>query len=555
MWQKELANRMQDAETSVRKDIIAEYEVSTGHSLQHLYRVAKKNGFITGRVRSDKGVLKSGLTDGQIEFVAGLLYVTGRENKGPIMPIERALQIAVDNEIIEEDQVSLGTITRVLRDRQLSKRHMKAPNPHIEMRSLHPNHTHVFDVSVCIQYYLKNKKLNIMDEREFYKNKPENFEKIKERLLRYVIVDHFSGAMYFKYYSTTGETQANLYDFLKEAWSPKTDDRLPFRGVPFNLLMDAGSGNTSRAIVGMLERMDVNIPKGLPHNPRRQGAVETAHTIIEQWFETVLRIQPATSTEELNAWGLDFLIWFSAKKLHSRHGMPRTQCWMQIKPEELRELPPVEMLQDLFRNPEEDRTVDGGYHISFRGKPYQLKHIPGLFKGAKIKAVLKPWKWPVIDVIYKETTYEVNPIERLSPELGRFNSTAAVIGEEFKASPETITQKAKEAIENLAYGETKKKDSKPFAGIKVFGHHAGKVGLSFIEKKGRPLEVSRDTVDHTIPFTEFLKRVVQHIGPISKELNQKLRAKHGDAITLKEVDAAIKRLEGREEIKKDQAVI
>jgi hypothetical protein len=229
---------------------------------------------------------------------------------------------------------------------------------------------------------------------------------------------------------------------------------------------------------------------------------------------------------------------------------------MSIKPEELRELPPDEILQDLFTNPEEERTVDGGYYISFRGKPYQLKHIDGLFKGAKVKAVLKPWKWPVIEIIYKGITYEANPVERLSPELGAFKSTAAVIGEDFKAQPHTITQKAKENFDNLAYGENRGKDSAPFAGIKVFGHHTDKVGaLSFIDRKGVPLEVSRDAIDPAITFAEFLKRVIQRTGPISKELNQRLREQYGKAITIKEAEAVIKGLENGEELKDGQAVI
>lgn len=543
MWQIEFTDELKVAAARERKDILAKYMQLTGRSKPQLYRIAKENGFQTGRTRSDKGVLKSGLSDEQVEFIAALMYTTGRENKGPIMPVERALKIAADNGIIEEGQVAPVTMSRILRERQLSKRHMKVPAPHVDLRSLHPNHTHVFDVSVCIQYYLKNGRLSIMDERDFYKNKPENFAKIKERLLRYVVVDHFSGAFYFKYYNTTGETQDNLFSFLQEAWSHKDNEKLPFRGVPFHILMDTGAANKSKAIVAFLERLGVTIPKGLPYNPRRQGACETQHNIIEGWFESGLRIQPAYSTEQLNDWAIDFMTWFQAKKTHSRHGMPRTQCWMLIKQNELRELPEFEILQDLYANPEEERTVDGTYMISFRGKIFNLKHIEGLFRGAKVKAVLKPYSWPVIEVLYQGNRYEVNPIETLSPQQGSFRANAAVIGSDHRSQPETMTDKAKKRFENMAFGAEKKKGAIPFEGLQVFGSLSDEVAnLSFMEKAGTPITVDRGIAEKRIPIIEFFKKLKSEVGAISPELNQSIREQYGDSIDVKEAEEVIRRI-------------
>lgn len=545
MWQVELAEKLKGSGRRERRAILDAYAQTTGYSRPQLYRIARKHGFDTGRRRRDKGVLKSGLTDGQIEFLAALLHVTGRENKGPIMPTEMALQIAVDNGIIDQGQVSVSTVNRILRERQISKRHQTAPEPHTTMRSLHPNHTHVVDVSVCIQYYLKNGRLGFMDERDFYKNKPQNFAKVKTRLLRYVLVDHFSSAFYFKYYDTTGETQNNLYDFLKESWAPKENPKLPFRGVPLNLLMDRGSANISKSIVSMLERLDVNIPEGRPYNPRRQGAVETTHEIIEGWFEAGLRIQPATTVEELNAWAVDFAAWYNATKRHSRHGMPRSACWMQITTDQLRDLPPDDILQDLYANPEEERTVDGTYCISYRGNTYHLKHVDGLFRGAKVRAVLKPYRWPSIDVRFRDTVYEVNPIDVLPADLGGFRRNAAVIGESYRSQPETEAQKAKKRFENIAYGEKRRKDSVPFEGLRVFGHHADKVdGIAFMEKRGTPIEVDRAITERSISMVEFLKRLRGEIGRVSPELNRSLREKYGDSIDVTEADAVLRSLSG-----------
>lgn len=543
MWQAELVERLKNAKPRERRDIIEEYSKKTGRSKPQLYRVAKAHGFETGRTRCDKGVLKSGLTEGQINYVAAIIHTTGRENKGPIMPVERALQIAIDNGVIEEGQITPVRLTAILKERQLSKTHMKAPAPHTEMRSLHPNHVHVFDVSVCIQYYLKDGKMAIMDERDFYKNKLEKFTKIKARLMRYVIADHFSGAFHLKYYNAAGESADNLFDFLKEAWAKKQDEKLPFHGVPFNLLMDSGAANTARATVALLERMDVNVPKGRPYNPRRQGALETMHSVLEEWFESGLRIQPAFDVDTLNAWADDFSIWFQAMKEHSRHGMPRSQCWLMIKPEQLRLLPPDDILQDLFANPEEECTVNGDYSIRFRGNRYNVKHVEGVFARAKVKAILKPFKWPKVDVSYQGKLYECEPITILPAHLGGFRADAAVIGSEYRSQPETVTQQAEKVLENLAYGEERKKDSVPFAGARVFGHHAEKVeGLSFIQRQGTPIEIDRQITEKSISMIEFLKRLRSAIGTITPELNRELKERYGESIDVKEAEEVIRRI-------------
>ena len=543
MWQEEMVEELKEADCKGRKAVLAKYSDKSGFCNQHLYRVAAEYGWVSGKkTRADKDVLKSGLTDDQVTFIAGLIYETGRENKGPIMPVEKAIIIAEDNGIIKPGQATPATMNRILRERQMSKVHMNAPAPHTDMRSLHPNHCHLVDVSVCIQYYLKDGKLSMMDERDFYKNKPHNFAKIKLRLLRYLLVDHFSGAFYLKYYETTGETQDNLWNFLKDAWVHKNNDRYQFRGVPFQMLMDTGAANTSKAIVKFLGKLEINIPKGRPYNPRRQGAVETHHKIIEEWFESGLRIQPATSVEQLNEWAVDFSAWFHANHKHTRHGMTRSACWSLITSVQLRELPGDEILQDLFANPEEERTVQN-YTISFRGKDYSLKHIEGLFNGAKVMAVLKPFKLPNIDVIFNDQAYEAQPIEMLPAHLGGFRANAAIIGETFRAQPETGTQRAIKRFDEMAYGEIRKKDAVPFEGIQVYGNQSDKIDkVAFIRKTGTAMEVDRGLVVEDMPMAEFFRKLFQAIGPIAPELNQELRAKYGTAINKKEAEEVIEKI-------------
>lgn len=540
MWQETFASELKTSQPRDRKLILGKYKDSTGLSNQHLYRIAAEYGFSSGRKnRADKGTLKTGITGQQIELIGALMYETGRENKGPIMPVERAIQIAEMNGYMEPGLVTPSTMNRILRERQMSKTHMKADSPHTPMRSLHPNHTHVYDVSVCIQYYMKDGKMGIMDERDFYKNKFENFAKIKTRLLRYVIVDHFSGAFMFKYFNTTGETKDNLWDFLKWAWAGGHHEKIPFRGVPFHLLMDTGAANKSHAIVEFLGRLGVNIPKGLPYNPRRQGACETTHTIIEEWFESGLRIQPGTSEEDINAWALDMAAWHQATKLHTRHGMPRTQCWMLIKEGQLRELPDEETLQDIYLDKQETRDVSGSYTIEFKGKEYNIHHIPGIFRKAKVNIIQKIYKKPLIDVEWEGKLYEASPIEMLPKVEGKFRADAAVIGETYHAQKETRTQQAVKRFDNMAYGEEKKKGDMPFEGLNVFGGLADQISVDFINKKGTPIEVDRGAMETHISFTEFLKKLRAEIGTIAPAMNAELRAQYESGIEINKAEEVI----------------
>lgn len=544
MWQEDLVAKLDSAKPTERKAVLEKFRVLTGHTPQHLYRVAKANGFNAGRKsREDKGKFKSELSVGQIEFVASLMFVTGRENKGPIMPVERAIQIAEDNGIIEPGQVSPATMNRILREWQMSKRHMRAPDPHVNMRSLHPNHVHLVDVSVCVQYYLKNGRTALMDERDFNKNKPQNCAKVKTRLLRYLLVDHFSGEFFLRYYDTTGETAENLFNFLKEAWGKKDNDKAPCRGVPFVLLMDSGSANVAHAIVAMLRRLGVDVPKGRPYNPRRQGAVETTHNIIENWFESGLRIQPAFDVPTLNVLADDWMVRFKATKPHTRHGMPRTQMWLTIKPHELRELPDDEVMQEFYAKPEEECTVNGDYSIQFKGKRFNVKHA-GVAPRMRVTAIMKPLKWKdgLVDVVHNGVVYECNEVTTLPSRLGGFRADAAVIGVDYKAQPETATQEAIKRFENMAFGEDRKKGAIPFDGLRIFGHHAAEVkGLEFMPKTGTPMEVDRSITAKSMSMTAFLVKLKNAVGTVPQELNASLRAQYGDSIDVKEAEEVIRR--------------
>ncbi|CAN2041049.1 Integrase catalytic domain-containing protein [Candidatus Magnetomoraceae bacterium gMMP-15] len=543
-WKRELVNKLRCAPYGTKENVLKHFMSMTGYSRVTLLRHAKKNGYHSGRkTRRDKG--KTKVNKEQIEFVTGLIHLSARKKKGTIMPVGVALEIAEDSGVIKKGQISRARMSAILRERNMNAKAINAPDPKIQMRSKHPNHVHIFDASICIQYYLKNGKISLMRENEYYHNKPQNFAKVKTKLIRYVLADHFSHSIFVKYYNGQGESQEMLYDFLISAWKGGKHEKFPFHGVPFFVLMDKGAANTSKAVLEFLKRLEIDIPDSLPNNPGRQGSAEVLQSIVERNFESKLRFQPATSIQVLNEWAVDWCAYYNGTKKHRRHKKTRTQCWLQITKEQLRELPAEDILHDLFAEPEVERTVSSRYSIDFRTKEYNIRHIPELVPTkTKVKVVLRPYHFPEVKVIHNDTEYLVQPIGTVA---GGFREDAAIIGEEHKSMPKSKIQNIKEKAENLAYGEDRKKDDVPYKNsLNIFGNHAEKVKVDFLPRMGTPIETGQEIMDKEIPIIELLKEINEDYGPIAPEYNRKIREEYGKTITLTEKKKILAELAERE---------
>jgi len=537
-WLGEMIARLSSAGYGQSAQVIEEYSKKTGKSKATLYRLAAKHKGRSSMRKKRKDTGTCTLTETQINWVAAQVHVSSRQVKGPIMPVEKALMIAQDNGIIKPGSISVSRMQSILKEREISARHLQQEKPHIRLKSLHPNHVHVVDMSVCIQYYIGNgKTIAIADERDYNLKKPENMKKMKRKLIRYVLSDHFSHSLFIKYYNATGENQNDLFDFLTSAWVKK-DDRYPFRGVPFIMLTDAGSANMARSMSGFFEALEIKRPSNAVHNPRRQGGTECAQNIVERWFESGLRVQPASTVVQLNKWAMDFCIWFNAHKIHTRHRMTRTGCWLRIKPEQLRECPDMEICQNLFAHPDgQEATVYGDYTIRYKNNHYSVRHLPKVSPYDKIKVIVKPFFLPNLSAVYLEKTWELTPI---GIDSAGFRDDAAVIGEEFKAVPETTTQKAVKQMEESAWGGGDKKQA-PFAGIKTMGIHGDKVKVIPIPKTGHQIILTSESgiEESEISFMEFLKRLRARVGTITPGMNAQLRARLGESVSLREAEAII----------------
>ncbi|MBD1584937.1 DDE-type integrase/transposase/recombinase, partial [Pseudoalteromonas sp. S16_S37] len=368
-WGEQLSNAKHGQKGSILKQACD----TLGLSKDALYRRLKANGWTSGKAqRVDAGT--TSMDEEAINMMVAILNQGVRDNGKRIMDITTAKSILVVNGY---KCLSTSQISRVLSTRNAAVSALDRATPHIQMRSLAPNHVHQVDPSYCLLYYPPGRKGKIQryaNDSEFYANKPENIERIKHlRVWRYVLIDHNSGALRVKYYESAGETQAIMFDFLMWCW--RQHQGSPFMGVPQILLWDKGSANTAKAITNVLTALKV---KNIPHeagNPRAKGAVEVANNIVEKQFESRILFEPVGSVAELNESVWAWQEAFNADKVpgmnckHSRHKKARFDVWLNIyKPENrdyLRMLPDEQVCRLLLTRTDEDRKVQGDLTISY----------------------------------------------------------------------------------------------------------------------------------------------------------------------------------------------
>lgn len=357
-----------------------------------LYRRLAKVGFTSGRkTRSDKGNTIVSLE--AAELVGGMVINAASKTGKKRMSIKLALEVAQDSG--KAPGVSAATISRIMKQNMCHPAQLAMPTAHTRQRSLHPNHVWQIDASVCVVFYLNHKAgLHVMDEREFYKNKPANLKKIeKDRVIRYVLTDHTSGSIYHEYFWRS-ENVENLTNFFFSCIQ-KRSLKEPMHGVPFILYVDKGTANTSGMFKNLMTRLDVEFIAHATNNSRAKGSVEQANNLIETNFESLLSFRSVDSIDELNAFANEWRIMFNETKTHSRTKRTRNQVWNMIRPEQLRIAPSIELCRELVTTTPITRTVKGDLTVQhtvkgYDEKFYSVKHIPDIFVGAKVDVVVNP---------------------------------------------------------------------------------------------------------------------------------------------------------------------
>jgi hypothetical protein len=520
--------------------------------------------------RADKGA--SSLTRAEAQTISAYLMAGTRATGKRIVSVEQALadlrangKIAaecVDPASGEVAKLSPATVIRKMREWGLHPDQLNRPAPHVEMASLHPNHVWQVDASVCVLFYLPKRGMQVMTEKEFYKNKPQNFKKIEnDRVIRYTGTDHTTGTVQVRYYPGA-ETGLNLADFFIHCIQPKKNDQEPIHGVPFILMDDAGSANTSHLFNNLLERLGVEHMTHAPGNPRASGSVERAQNLVECYFESRLGVgRQITSLDELNELAGTWARWFNGARTHTRHGHTRYALWQTIRTEQLRIAPSREICQLLLSTRPETRKVDDSLRISYamKGQPsrqYSVAHIPNVLVGEKLTVCINPYQVPSINVIADGADGKAIffPCEPLAVNEYGYTEDAVVIGEGHKSVADTRADIARKEALKESYGvasleeaEAKKRAKvRPFADVDAVAYLKGETVASYAARKGTDMGIASPRVEEK-PWThsKAAMALVKRGVVMSVERNRLIAQWYPDGVPEAELDALQARLTAR----------
>lgn len=450
---REVADKLKSAKHGEKGNIIAKACDTLQISRPQLYRELETVGFESDRkTRSDKG--KTVVPAEVAEQVGAMVHLATRANGKKTLPISTAL------EILQADgkapQVSPATISRVMKANMCHPKQLATPTAHTRVRSLHPNHVWQVDASVCVIFYLPKGGMQVMDEKKFYKNKPHNLKKIEnERVIRYVITDHYSGSIYVEYVFGS-ESSENLIQVFLNAIQVRGLDEV-MHGVPFGIITDKGCARG--LFVNLCERLDINLVAHATGNSRAKGQVENAQNIVETQFEGRFRFLNIGSLDELNALAKRWRVDYNEHKKHSRTKQSRNAVWRTIKPEQLRKAPPLALCQELVSTVPVERLVRGDLTISHSTKSYgqheySLRHIDGVYPKQKVQVTVNPYRSPCVDVIIIGANGEskVYTLEPSQLDLAGFDTTTPIIGQAMQSMPNSEIDNQRNKAIKTAYG-------------------------------------------------------------------------------------------------------
>ncbi len=442
----------------------AELGMSPATLHRHLGKITVKP---ERKKRSDAGDVS--LTRDEAVAISAALMTSHRKSSKRLMSIGQAVEVMRANGEVRAERIDPATgeliplsdsaIARALRHYNLHPDQLNRPTPAVELKSLHPNHVWQVDASLCVLYYLNARTeaesgLQVMERDKFYKNKPANLKRIEaDRVWSYEISDHTSSAIYLQYV-LGAESGINLAECFISAIQKREGD--PFHGVPFVLMMDMGSANTSGLFTNLARRLQVKTIAHAPGNARATGQVEKARDLIERSFESGLRLRPVRDLADLNAQAQRWARWFNATKVHSRHGKTRYDAWMTITADQLRVAPPVEICQALLTESPETRKVTDFLTVSYKGREFDVRGVPNVMVGEKLPITLNPWVLDAAMVV--DTDAEGNEVLHSIPLVARddagFRADANVIGEDWKRPADTQLEANRKEVDRFAYAAT-----------------------------------------------------------------------------------------------------
>lgn len=364
-------------------------------------------------------------------------------------------------------------------------------------------------------FYMPNGAVTIMDERKYNEKKPQHLAKLtKERVTRYLVVDHFSAAFYLEYV-LGAESSEHFISILLNAMTQR--EKLPFHGVPFKLYFDAASAHQAHTSESLLDWLQIDFKHHMPGNARATGSVEVHQNIVEREFEGILSFYKPKSLDELNKNAWEWMHAYQAKRVVSRHGHTRYGCWSAIKNEHLRRCPDQALCRDIIHTAVETRNINPDLTVKFKGKFWDVREVKDVRIGDKVEVVTNPYNDQVIRVKMVDrqgliTFYDCPSAEGMGTMYG-----------EFATAPDTQSDQMRKEMTKAAYGTDsileadKRKYSKTqvaFEGqIDPMAHVKQTVIPSYLNRKGVELPVSKPTFEiQPLTVVEALMKLRSTLG-------------------------------------------
>ena len=505
--------------------------------------------------------------------ISALLMTSHRKTNKRLLSIGQAVEVLrangevrceyIDPATGEIKRLSDSAIARALRHYGMHPDQLNRPTPAVELKSLHPNHVWQIDASICVLYYLnasteREAGLQVMEREKFYKNKPANVKRIEaNRVWSYEVTDHNSGTI-FVHYVMGAERGTNLAESFIAATQKREDD--PMHGVPFVLMMDMGSANTSGLFCNLARRLQVQLIPHSPGNARATGQVEKARDLIERSFESGLRLQPVRDLAELNAQAQRWSCWFNANKIHSRHGKTRFDQWLTISQEQLRIAPPAEQCFELLTHTPELRQVTDFLRVTFKGREFCVRSVPGVMVGEKLSITYNPYVLDCAMVVLKDANGHelLHSIPLVAKDDAGFSDQANVISEDYGRPADTVLDTNRKEVERFAYDAStdaeaaakRKAGAVPFASridpYKVIEQAPQRV---FMPRHGTGMALSITTTSTPVPARVLT--LFEVAGLLSKEIemssekNALVKAWYPDGLPEDELPALVARLTAR----------
>lgn len=516
--------------------------------------------------RTDAGKMSLGLADAQ--RLSAQMMEGYRANDKSIQAMRLSLQqlraenplfaSVVDPETGETRQLSESACARALREYALHPEQLRRPEPVQQLASDHPNDVWQLDFSISTLYYVPGQGqsgVQDMAPSEFYKNKPENFEKIKrQRLLRGAITDHTSGSI-FVLYLEGGESMANMAELLLAAIAQRPDQQM--YGVPFHLMVDPGSG-AGGAFRNLLRRLQVKLIVNEAGNPRAKGQVENAHNIIETSFESGFKFTHVPDIAWINEKATQWMRWYNSTRMHRRHGLTRWAKWMEITQAQLR-LVDAALARQLLTHSPETPKVQPNLTVRFAGREWDLRDVPGVLIGERTEITYNPFDAAVAYVVQHGADGQelLIPVPQVKEGLHGFREGAAHIGREHKALPDTVALTNRKAVERLATGTdtdeaaaaARKAKALPFGGKHdPYKHHEELPAATMLPRRGTELEPATrvaPAAPEVLTHFEVAKVLVARGMQMSPELLATIKLLHPEGVPDDQVVALEARLKVR----------